>query len=56
MTEREVLLGLLRETAAAHGEHEKTELGGEYDERWPEWYADFMVRALHDAGYRLVKI
>jgi hypothetical protein len=53
VTERELLLGLLREAAAAHGEHEKTELGGVYDEQWPEWYAEHMVRALHEAGYRI---
>jgi catechol 2,3-dioxygenase-like lactoylglutathione lyase family enzyme len=27
--------------ATAHGEHEKRT--GEYDEKWPEWYAAFMV-------------
>ncbi|MEI8412318.1 MULTISPECIES: VOC family protein [unclassified Kribbella] len=28
--------------AMAHGEHEKRN-GGEYDEKWPEWYATYMV-------------
>ena len=32
----------LRRAAAAHGEHEKR-AGGEYDENWPEWYAEYMV-------------
>jgi hypothetical protein len=27
--------------ATAHGEHEKRT--GEYDEKWPEWYATYMV-------------
>ena len=33
----------LRRAAAAHGEHEKR-TGGQYDEGWPDWYADYMVR------------
>jgi predicted enzyme related to lactoylglutathione lyase len=28
--------------ATAHGEHEKRN-GGEFDEKWPEWYAAYMV-------------
>ena len=32
----------LRRAAAAHGEHEKWT--GKYDENWPDWYADYMVR------------
>ena len=32
----------LKRAAAAHGEHEK--LTGGYDEQWPDWYADYMVR------------
>lgn len=31
----------LRRAAAAHGEHEK--LTGEHDEKWPDWYADYIV-------------
>ena len=27
--------------ATAHGEHEKRT--GEYDEKWPAWYAAYMV-------------
>lgn len=30
----------LRRAAAAHGEHEK---GGQRDENWPDWYAEYMV-------------
>ncbi|MGI5241242.1 hypothetical protein [Dactylosporangium sp. CA-139066] len=32
----------LRRAAEAHGRHE--EALGHYDEGWPEWYADFMMR------------
>lgn len=37
------LASALRRAAAAHGEHEKR-TGGQYDEGWPDWYADYMVR------------
>ncbi|MFD6138041.1 hypothetical protein [Promicromonospora sp. NPDC060271] len=50
----EILLGLLKQAAAAHGVHEQEELGGVYDEAWPEWYAAHMARALVEQGYRLV--
>jgi hypothetical protein len=50
----EILLGLLRQAAAAHGIHEQEELGGVYDEAWPEWYAEHMARTLAEQGYRLV--
>jgi catechol 2,3-dioxygenase-like lactoylglutathione lyase family enzyme len=33
----------LKRAAAAHGEHEKR-TGGQRDENWPEWYAEYMVR------------
>jgi catechol 2,3-dioxygenase-like lactoylglutathione lyase family enzyme len=33
----------LRRAAAAHGEHEKR-TGGQRDENWPDWYADYLVR------------
>jgi len=36
------LAAALRRAAAAHGEHEKRH-GGEFDENWPDWYAQFMV-------------
>jgi hypothetical protein len=32
----------LQRAARAHGEHEKRT--GEYDEQWPDWYAEYMVR------------
>ncbi|MGX9146381.1 VOC family protein [Mesorhizobium sp. 128a] len=32
----------LRRAAAAHGEHEKR-TGGERDENWPDWYAEYIV-------------
>ena len=33
----------LRRAAAAHGEHEKRT--GQPDADWPDWYADYMIRA-----------
>ncbi|MEV6493103.1 VOC family protein [Actinoplanes sp. NPDC051633] len=36
------LAAALRRAAAAHGEHEKRN-GGEFDENWPDWYAEFLV-------------
>ena len=47
----EILLDLLKRTAAAHGLHEK-ELG-KPDPDWPQWYAKYMSRALSEAGYRI---
>ena len=35
------LMQALIRAATAHGEHEK--LTGEYDEKWPAWYAAYMV-------------
>ena len=37
------LAAALRRAAVAHGEHEKRN-GGEYDENWPDWYAEYMVK------------
>ena len=36
------LAGALRRAAAAHGEHGKR-TGGQRDENWPDWYAEYMV-------------
>lgn len=47
----ELLLDLLKRTAAAHGLHEK-ELG-KPDPDWPQWYAEYMSRALAEAGYHI---
>jgi hypothetical protein len=49
-----VLLDALKLAAEAHGVHEATELGGVFDEKWPEWYAEHMMRTLSAQGYRLV--
>jgi catechol 2,3-dioxygenase-like lactoylglutathione lyase family enzyme len=43
LTSSAELAGALRRAAAAHGEHEK--LTGQRDENWPDWYADYIVRA-----------
>lgn len=48
-----VLLDHLKQAATAHGIHEKEDLGGVYDEQWPEWYAAHMAETLRAAGYRL---
>ena len=37
------LAAALRRAEAAHGEHEKRG-GGQRDENWPDWYAEYMVR------------
>jgi hypothetical protein len=45
---QEELARLLREAEEAHGQYEKEELGGERDEEWASWYADFIVNALRE--------
>ena len=42
-TSSKELAAALRRAGAAHGEHEKR-TGGEYDEGWPDWYAEYMVK------------
>jgi catechol 2,3-dioxygenase-like lactoylglutathione lyase family enzyme len=37
------LASALRRAGAAHGEHEKR-TGGQRDENWPDWYAEYIVR------------
>jgi len=37
------LANAMRRASAAHGEHE-ARTGGQRDENWPDWYADYMVR------------
>ena len=39
----EAVAALLARAGAAHGIYEERELGGVYDERWPEWYAAYLV-------------
>ena len=53
-TTRDVILDLLTQAAAAHGVYEAEQLGGVYDEQWPEWYAAHMTDALAASGYRLI--
>jgi hypothetical protein len=36
------IAALLEETQSAHGVYETESLGG-YDERWPEWYAAYLL-------------
>jgi len=37
------LAAALRRASVAHGEHEKR-TGGQRDENWPDWYADYIVK------------
>jgi catechol 2,3-dioxygenase-like lactoylglutathione lyase family enzyme len=37
------LASALRRASAAHGKHEER-TGGQRDENWPDWYAEYMVR------------
>jgi catechol 2,3-dioxygenase-like lactoylglutathione lyase family enzyme len=37
------LASALRRAATAHGEHEKR-TGGQHDENWPDWYAEYIVK------------
>lgn len=37
------LAAALRRAAQAHSVYEKESLGGERDENWPDWYADYLV-------------
>ena len=52
-TTAEVLLDALKRAAAAHGIHEANDLGGVYDEDWPQWYAAHMTQTLAEVGYEL---
>ena len=49
---KEELTRLLREAEKAHGQYEKEELGGERDEDWASWYAEFIVNALRERAAR----
>jgi hypothetical protein len=51
----EVILDALKSAAAAHGIHEKEDLGGVYDEGWPEWYAAHMAHTFEENGYRITR-
>ena len=50
-----IVLDLLKQAAAAHGVHEKTDLKGVYDQNWPDWYAAHMVKTLAEQGLKLVR-
>lgn len=49
-----IFLDLLKQAAAAHGVYETNELGGKYDNDWPQWYAAHMTDTLAALGYDLV--
>jgi hypothetical protein len=47
------IVRLLSEAAAAHSEYERTSLGGQYDNDWPQWYAAHLLdNGLGSAGQR----
>lgn len=39
----QAIVDLLIEAERAHAEYEAAELGGTYDESWPQWYAAYAV-------------
>src|SRR5436305_9945024 len=41
-TERAVA-ALLAQAGSAHGAYEERDLGGVYDQHWPDWYAAYLV-------------
>jgi hypothetical protein len=43
---KEDLEKLLREAEKAHGEYERKL--GQRDDNWPSWYAQFIVKKLHE--------
>jgi hypothetical protein len=49
--EQREMAGLLTEASAAHNEFEQRELNGVYDQEWPVWYAEYLVK--HGIGERL---
>lgn len=42
------LATLLEAAGNAHGVYETNQLGGVYDQNWPDWYAAWLVE--HDVG------
>ncbi len=42
-TREMAVAALLREAESAHGVHETTVLGGNYDADWPRWYASYLL-------------
>jgi hypothetical protein len=51
----DIILDALNRAATARGIHEEQDLGGVYDQQWPEWYAKHMTQTLADAGYAIVR-
>ena len=42
-TAEKAVAALLRETQTVHGAYETNELGGEFDQQWPAWYATYLL-------------
>jgi hypothetical protein len=51
----EILTDALEQASAAHGVYEAEVLGGVYDVKWPEWYAEHMARGFAEGGYRVTR-
>jgi hypothetical protein len=48
---------LLVEAKTAHGDYERTQLNGVYDEEWPRWYSGFLIEhGLAEAVGRAVNV
>ena len=50
----QTLEALLAQAAAAHGEYERIELDGVYDDDWPRWYAAYAIE--HGIGDLLARL
>jgi hypothetical protein len=42
-TQQELVAALLSRTGGAHDAYEKSQLGGVYDQHWPQWYAAYLL-------------
>jgi hypothetical protein len=40
---KRAVAALLAQAGAAHGAYEERDLGGVYDQNWPDWYAAYLV-------------
>lgn len=38
------IAALLSQAGEAHHEYEQNQLRGEYDQNWPTWYADYIIK------------
>ena len=38
------IAALLSQAGEAHHEYEQNQLGGKYDQNWPTWYAEYVIK------------